>query len=238
MKVLKGFPIGLMVVLTAAGSTSAAAQGLVEAHERGSFGAAAILARPVGEFQQFVDFGGGLNLFGVLELAPGSGFGVRVDGTFLMYGSETRAVPFSQTIPSILLDLTTTNSIVSAGIGPQFTVGHGRMRAYAYGLAGFSYFTTVTSIRDVDGFESIAQTTNFDYTTFALSGGGGLRLQLSRGAKPVHLDLGVVAVQNGDAEYLREGSIREAADGSVFYTPIRSQANLVNFKLGMAVSLF
>jgi hypothetical protein len=212
-------------------------RGLVESYERGSFGGSVILAQPVGEFDQFVGLGGGLNLFGVVGLAPKAGLGLRIDGTFLVYGNESQPVPFAGS-PRIELEMTTTNSIATFGIGPQLTVGRGVLSAYGYGLAGFSYFSTFSNLNDLDYGESIATTTNFDDTTWSFSGGGGIRVRLGNGAKPVALDFGVVALQNGRAEYLRRGSIREAADGSVFYTPIRSEANLVNFKLGITAVVF
>jgi len=50
VEMVAGFPPGVDP-----SQVAVVAQGLVEVHERGSFGGSVILGRPMGEFQQFVD---------------------------------------------------------------------------------------------------------------------------------------------------------------------------------------
>jgi hypothetical protein len=224
-------------VLSAFGS-SARAQGLREVMPSKLFGGGLTLAVPVGEFDRFVDVGGGLNGFAVINFDRDGYVGIRFDGAILWYGNENWTAPLSPTIPWVLVDVNTDNFITSFGLGPQFTLGRGPIRPYAYGTVGFSYFATVTSARGTANIDPFASSTNFDDVTFALAAGGGLLLQLSRGRTPVSLDLNVYTLQNGQTEYLREGSIRDNRDGTISVIPIRSEANLVGFRLGVAVGVF
>ncbi|MFQ6045429.1 MAG: hypothetical protein ACE5PT_03590 [Gemmatimonadales bacterium] len=224
--------LALAVAVTSAGEAqrrSPAPQGLL--------GINGSVLRPVGEFRDFVDWGGGLGLYGVFHLDRGGTIGIRLDGSFMVYGHESFEAPFSETIHRVRLEVNTDNAIVSLGIGPQLSLDLGRLRPYAYGTAGFSYFATVSSVRGTDSSEGFASTTNFDDATLALGGGGGLLVRVKGGPHPVSIDLAVQGIYNGEAEYLREGGIRENANGSLTLLPIVSQANNVTFKFGVAVGL-
>lgn len=204
----------------------------------GLLGITALVARPVGEFRSFVDWGGGIGLYGVVNFDRGRHVGLRFDGSYVMYGHERFSVPLSLTIPRVWVDVTTTNSIASLGIGPQLTLARGPFRPYVYGTAGFSYFATVSSVGDTDFYyDDVVSSTNFDDVTLALTAGGGILLRLSRGRHPVALDLSAQTTYNGEAEYLRKGGIIDRPDGSVFIQPIRSEANLVVFRMGVAIGL-
>lgn len=230
---------GLVVaaVLGATAVSTAGAQ-LVEARApRGLLGINAQLARPVGEFQRYVDWGGGLQLYGVLHLDPNRMFGIRVDGAFLIYGHESYQTPLGPRIARILVDVDTDNYIFSLGVGPQITIGRGALRPYAFGTAGFSYFATISSVGGSADVGDFASTTNFDDLTFALAAGGGILLRVSRGKHPVALDLSVQSTRNGQAEYLRRGGIVEEPDGTLVLFPIRSETNLVTFRAGVAVGI-
>lgn len=213
------------------------AQGLRVA-PRALLGISGTLGRPVGEFQQFVGWGGGLDGYGLIPLPGSSSMGLRVEGSLLIYGHESYRTPFSSTVRRVTVDVNTDNFIFGLGVGPQLTLGHGRIRPYLFGTAGLSYFATISSVEgtadfDDDGFSS----TNFDDFTFALNGGGGLLIGLSRGRHPVSLDLSAVTRYNGEAVYMRRGGIIERADGSLTLETIRSQANLVSFRVGIAIGL-
>lgn len=234
-----GWLVGLAVI-TGASVPALHAQGggLREVRPRGAVGGHVVLAFPVGEFENFVDFGGGLGAFALVNLDRDGVVGLRFDGSLLLYGSETVRRPLSQTVQRVFVDVTTNNFIVSLGVGPQFTVGRGVVRPYVFGTVGFAYFATESSVRGTADFDSFASSTNFDDVTLALSSGGGLVIQLSRGRHPVSLDLSASMQRNGRTRYLREGSIRERADGSVYFTPIESEANLMVVKAGVSVGVF
>ena len=208
-----------------------------EAQDRSLFGISGVLARPVGEFQDFVDWGGGVDLYGVINLSRRGPLGIRIDGSFLVYGHETLRQPLSNTIRRVMVDVDTDNLIGSLGVGPQLTLGHGPLRPYVYGTVGFSYFATVSSASGTADAEAFASSTNYDDVTTALTAGGGLLLRISRGKHPVSLDLSAQKTYHGETTYLREGSLLESPDGSISFIPIRSETNLVTFRVGIAIGV-
>ncbi len=62
-------------------------------------------------------------------------------------------------------------------------------------------------------------------------------MSLTNGRHPVSLDFSVQSTYNGEAEYLRRGGVRDNPDGSITVFPIRSDANLLSFRVGVAVRL-
>jgi hypothetical protein len=199
------------------------------------FGGQPLYARPVGEFHDYVEHGGGLNLNVVWPVRVESPFALRADGGLIVYGSETRRLCFPGSC-RIDLDLTTTNSIAFLNIGPQLMVPGGPVRPYANAGVGFSYFGTTSSIEGSSSTnEPFASTNNFDDVTFAWAGGGGLLIALSQGRTPVMLDLGARYYGNGQTEYLKKGDIIDHPDGSITINPTRSEANLMTFQIGVTV---
>ncbi len=225
----------LLVPFTAEAQRRSSARELRE--PGGLLGINVMLARPVGEFQDFVDWGGGFGVYGVVNFDRGRHIGLRFDGTYVLYGHESFTVPLSFTIPRVGVDVTTTNYIVALGVGPQLTLARGPFRPYVYGTAGFSYFATESSVGGTHDYYDFARSTNFDDVTLALTAGGGLLLRLSRGRHPVALDLSAQSTYNGPAEYLRRGGIIDRPDGTIIVRPIRSEANLVVFRAGLAIGL-
>lgn len=199
------------------------------------FGVQGIYGRPVGEFRDYVQHGGGLagNVF--FPIAGARAIALRADGGFLVYGSERNRVCFSGTVGCrVELDLTTTNSIGYLNVGPQLMLPEGQVRPYINGGFGLSYFATTSSVEGSNNNEPFASTTNFDDLTFALQGGGGLLVRMTGGRTPVFLDIGARYNGNGEVEYLKKGDIQDTPTGIVF-TPTRSQANLVTFQIGVTV---
>ncbi len=205
--------------------------------KRSLFGISGVLARPVGEFQDFVDWGGGIDLYGVISLSRRVPVGMRIDGSFLSYGHESFQQPLSNTIRRVTVDVDTDNLIASLGVGPQLTLGQGALRPYVYGTVGFSYFATVSSVSGTADPDAFASSTNYDDVTAALTAGGGLLLRISSGKHPVSLDLSAQKTYNGETTYLRKGSLLESPDGSISFIPIRSETNLVTFRVGVAIGV-
>jgi hypothetical protein len=212
--------------------------GLEEAHPRAEVGGGISLAFPVGQFGNFVDFGGGLNGFAVINLDRAARFGLRLDAAFMLYGTETVQRPLSLTIPEVTVDVTTNNFIVSVGVGPQFTLTHGPVRPYVFGTLGFSYFATESSASGTADTEPFASSVNFDDFTFALASGAGLLITVSSGRTPIALDFGMGFLRNGRTRYLREGSLRVAPDGGITFTPIESETNMLVARVGVSVGIF
>ncbi len=196
------------------------------------------VAQPVGEFGDYIGAGFGLGGHFLYAIAPSSGLGLRVDGGFVNYGSERYSSPISSTIGGrILVDVTTSNNILLLGAGPQLMLPSGRVRPYLFGTAGLAYFVTESSLRGTRGGEDFANTTNFDDLTFAYGGGTGVYVPVRGGRLPISIDVGARFHRNGRARYLREGSIRDEPNGSISYTPIESETDLVTFHVGVSAAL-
>lgn len=223
----------LLVTLVLAMPLSVHAQGLVRL-PKGLIGFNGSLARPTGEFRDFVDWGGGLGLYGVVNVDRRNQIGLRMGTSLVVYGHESYPSQISPSIGRIWVDVNTENFIVDFGVGPQITLGRGPMRPYLYGTAGFSYFATVSSLDGFDGGPDFAHTTNFDDLTYALTGGGGFLVDLSR---KVAIDMSAQWTLNGEVDYLTEGDIVDNWDGSITVYPIRSEANLMTFRFGLAIAL-
>lgn len=219
--------LGLAVMLPVA---EAGAQPQVE----GLGGGSLLIGIPVGEFENFVGASPGFSLYGLANFGERGILGLRLDGSLIFYGRETRRRPLSQTVQLIEVDVTTENTIASIIIGPQLTAPGGSVRPYLNAGLGFSYFSTESRVSGSSEFEEFASTTNFDDFTFALASGAGLWIRLSR---KLFLDLSGRYLRNGRVRYLREGSIIEAADGSISFTPIESETNMLLIQVGVSVSL-
>ena len=194
------------------------------------------VSQPIGDFGDFIGTGYGLTGGFVWNLDRDRVFGIRAEGGFVQYGSETiGGCLVSCRVP---VDVTTSNDIAFGGIGPQISVPVGLFRPYINATAGFTYFFTHSSISDTDEYDSGAYDhTNHDDIVFALTGGGGVLIPISMRTVPVLLDLGATVHRNGQATYLRKGSIRDLPDGSIVINPIRSEANFVTYKIGISIGI-
>ena len=223
---------GVALALTA---QTATAQDLVPVR-RNVLGFSAALMQPTGEFEQFVRWGGGLNMNFVAGLHREGILGLRVEGSVLWYGHEHYDVWMGPRLPYSYFRVNTDNFIGTLGVGPQLTLGNGPVRPYGFGLAGVSYFATTSSLEGDYG-ETWDSQLNYDDATLGLSAGGGLLVQLGGRSHPLYLDLGAQWTYNGRTTYLREGSMIEYPDGSMVILPIRSEANHWVFRLGVAVGI-
>ena len=194
------------------------------------------LAVPLGDFRTYVDFGGGPGIGGVLFLDEDRIVGLRAEGNYLVYGVERNNVPL---VPYVDLVRETTNSIVTAGVGPQVYLGSGAIRPYMYGTFGFSYFVTSTNLSGTYDQEPIASTTNHSDFRWAFVGGGGLSVRVRGGENPLSVDLSAAYRYNGPAEYLANGTanLERRRGGGWVANPIRSEANLMTFRVGVSAGV-
>lgn len=201
-------------------------------------GVQGMYARPVGEFRDYVRNGAGLSGNIVWPITPEGPVALRVDGGFIVYGSETKRVCFGGGVGCrIELDLTTTNSIGYINIGPQLMTHRGAVRPYVNAAVGGSYFGTTSKVEGSGDSEPFASTTNFSDYTLQWAGGGGILIPLSMRRTAVFLDLGVRYNGNGQVEYLKRGDIVDHPDGTITFTPTRSDANLLTFQVGVTVGI-
>lgn len=194
--------------------------------------------QPHGEFADFVGHSWGVGGSFLYALDHAGLIGLRVDVSYLRYGHERQTVPLSPTIGGrILVDVTTDNNILLAGVGPQLLFPRGPVMPYLTGAIGLASFFTQSSVQGSDTQQPFASTTNYRDNAFAWSGAGGLYIALKKGAKPIALDLGARYQANGNVRYLRQGSIVDNPDGTISFTPTRSQANMIIYHVGVTFGL-
>jgi len=222
------------VLLAAAVPAAAQRYGLREVRDIGTGGINLVVAVPVGEFRRTVDVAGGVDVFGTLNLGRGSPVALRLDGSYLLYGHDSRIV----TQPYAPLAINTTYSIATFGVGPQLTIGTGPVKLYGFGTFGASYISARSSYRvDGCGCETFGSATDFDDWTAALQTGGGLLVVVNSRHAPVALDLGARYLYNGDAWYVSPGDVVPQPNGDVFVYPAHSRADLVMLHVGVSVGI-
>ena len=204
----------------------------------GAAGASFSYGRPVGDFLRYVREGYGFDAFMRVKLEPSGVLSLKLDGGLVVYGNETFRVPLSETVGGrILVDVTTSNNIVWLGLGPQVTIPMGFIRPYGNASIGFSYFFTESHVEGSDDAFEFARTTNFSDAAFRYGFGWGVLFPFQAGTSEWAIDLGAIYHGNGQMRYLREGSIIDLPDGDILLRPIRSDANLLTYRIGFSVSL-
>lgn len=194
------------------------------------------LAVPQGEFADFVNTGYGVGANLTFMLDDKGTAGVRLFGSWIEYGRSTETLAFPG-LPGLFVDLTTSNSIYSFGVGPEFQLSRGAVRPYLHGAIGLSNFVTSTSAEGTDDEDPFASSTNFNDWTVAYQGGGGLMFQVSHGKNPVLIDAGVRWQSHGRTRYLREGSLDQDGDGDITIEPVESKTDLLVITAGVQIGI-
>jgi hypothetical protein len=194
------------------------------------------LAVPQGEFADFVNTGYGVGANLTFMLDDKGMAGVRLFGSWIEYGRTTETLAFPG-LPGLFVDLTTSNSIYSFGVGPEFQLSRGAVRPYLHGAIGLSNFVTSTSAEGTDNTEPFARSTNFNDWTVAYQGGGGLMFQVSHGKNPILIDAGVRWQSHGRTRYLREGSLDQDGDGDIMIEPVESKTDLLVITAGVQIGI-
>lgn len=204
-----------------------------------ALGIAFSVSEPKEDFRKNV--GKGLGVTGTFQyhVDRAGWFSLRFDGSWFQYGREKNRVPFSGTVGGrVLVDVSTTNSILGLAAGPEIGVPGGPVRPYLNAAFSGLLFRTVSSVRRIGGDdETIASTTNLSDWTRAWVVGGGFRVPLGGSELPAELDLGVRYHRGGQASYLREGSIVDRPDGSVGIVPLTSRTPFLVYSVGVRFRL-
>ena len=198
---------------------------------------------PQGEFGDALGaVGGGLSVTALYPI-PRSPVAVGVEGTGLLYGYESRRVPFSLTVPDVAVDVTTSNNVALGLAVLRLQVPDGPVRPYVDGLVGASYLWTQTTVGDERDGYALASSTNYDDLALAVGAGLGLQARvyrgLSREGRPydVLLDARVRYLAGGEATYLDRGDLARYSDGTVGVSPRRSRTDLLLPQFGVTFRL-
>ena len=202
---------------------------------RGFVGVSLVAADAVGDLGFLVDQGFGLEVAAGAPMTEDGHLRVRGDVGVIVYGYER--LSYCGITCRAGSDLTTTNSILFGGIGPEVVFATGKVEPYVHASAGLSYFVTMSSVDDNDGYGSYNETTNLSDLVFGVKYGGGVRFQVGGHHRPIYLDFGIDRHDNGIANFLTRGDIEDHPDGSVTIFPNRSEANLVTFRFGVSIGL-
>jgi hypothetical protein len=235
MKIFKPLTSLSLIILLSLGAASVFAQ------DRFQAGGHFMLGYPQNEFKQNVENTGLGGNFDFAYRFPRSYFSAGVSFGFLIYGNERRAEPLSLTIPDLIVDVRTTNSILLCHLFLRLQAPQGGLRPYLDGLVGLNYLTTDTSIDGHDGSEDDRiSSNNFNDLALSYGMGGGVMISLvdfreagnGRRVLSLDFDLGVRYLKGGEAEYLKKGSVHRE-DGIVTYDVYRSRTDLLKVNIGI-----
>jgi len=196
---------------------------------------------PVGEFGAHVSASPGIGVSGVIRRSDRAVVGVRLDGYYLIYGSDTRRMSPALVAdlvdvppPSDATDVTTENRIHVLLAGPQIGVRGRDAGAYVSVAAGLSRLATTSSVTVVDPLsedgEVTLSATNFEHYGLAWAGSAGLDIRL---ADNISLAIDAQYLHNCRTRYVEEGSLR-IDQTSASFTPTESAANLVVVQIGVS----
>jgi hypothetical protein len=202
----------------------------------GFVGLSFVAGNPLGDLGSFFDQGFGFELEGAWPMTEDRRLRLRTDLGVLIYGHE-RIGMCHPVGCRIGVDLTTTNNIFFAGVGPEYAFTTGAFEPYVFGTMGLSYFATISSLSGPDEYRDYFDTTNYSDVVMAFRFGGGARVRVHSGRHPASLDFGLERHQNGIANFLTEGDILDNPDGSITLFPNRSDANLLTFRFGVSIGI-
>ncbi|MCK5145472.1 hypothetical protein KAR48_01885 [bacterium] len=160
-----------------------------------------------------------------------------VSASFNIYGTQTWSEPLAG---PVFVDVTTTNALINAFLFLRIEPAHGVVRPYADALLGFNYLTTDSRIDDIDEYEEIASSKNFDDFTSAYGLGGGLHIRVWQateqleGPSALHIDLGFRYIKGGEARYLKKGGIEQVGNNFIYHIN-RSTTNYLSVNIGVSV---
>jgi hypothetical protein len=198
-----------------------------------------LLGSPQKEFRKNVD-NVGFGIAGNAGYAPeDTPFMLGVEFGFMNYGSSDRREAFSTTIPDVFVKVSTTNNFILGHAILRLQPNTRVFRPYLQGMIGFNYLFTETKIENVNVTgQEVASSNNLSDGAFSYGGGAGLMFLVHRAndgsVMDLFVDLGARYVFGGEAEYLKEGSIRNV-NGRVVYDILKSRTDLLVVQVGISV---
>ncbi len=199
-----------------------------------------MVGSPQREFRKNVD-NVGFGIAGNIGFAPeGTPVMLGLEFGFMNYGSTDRREPFSTTIPDVFVNVSTTNNFILGHAILRLQPNTGSLRPYLQGMVGFNYLFTETKIENINvPGQEVASSNNLSDGAFSYGAGAGVLIWVyspaeGDGLSDIFVDLGARYVFGGEAEYLKEGSIR-SANGRVEYDILKSKTDLLVFHIGASV---
>ncbi|MDZ7339740.1 MAG: hypothetical protein ONB27_00180 [candidate division KSB1 bacterium] len=197
---------------------------------------------PQGEFANNVN-NNGYGLSGHFGYQfPGTPLTVGASLGFLIYGMESRREALSPNIPDIVVEVETTNNILTGHLmmRVQPIASDSPFKPYLEGLFGFNYLWTETRLKDWDWDEDDdISSKNYDDAAMSYGGGAGLMIRVYQGKKEnsegfysINVDLGARYLFGGEAAYLKKGDIKRL-NNQVIFTPSRSTTDLLMTNIGV-----
>lgn len=195
---------------------------------------------PQGEFRQNVE-SNGFGIDGVIVWKPVySPVSFGLDLGFYTYGNADRKEIFNPNIPEVTIRVRTTNNIFTGHLLMRLDPVEGRVEPYIDGLVGLNYLWTESKVEDEDDMDEIASSTNFEDSAFSYGLGGGIKFQVARSISEIgsvsrwYIDLRVRYLFGGEAEYLKEGALRNN-NGTLSYDTNNSRTHLFTAGIGFVV---
>ena len=197
------------------------------------------LGFPQGEFKNNVD---SIGLGGTGHFAynfPRSSISVGAHFGILVYGRESSTESFSTQILDFDLNEVTTNMIFMCHFLLRVQPQKGIIRPYLDGLIGFNYIWTDTSVKSHRSGEThnIAISNIQNDLVLSWGTGGGVMIRVyskkrkKRNPFVIYIDLGAHYVWSKEAEYMKEGSIRQEND-QILYDIYKSTTDLLTGHIG------
>jgi opacity protein-like surface antigen len=197
---------------------------------------------PTGEFGSHVSTSAGLGSTTLHNIDKRGIMGLRVDGYYLLFDSETRMLPpglVAQLVdiapPYGSTEVTTENKLYSLLAGPQIGFRSGAVRGFVNGGIGITRFATESYVEVCDPSaedgRSEERNTNFAHYTFAWASGGGLEFDLGSNFS---LLLATQYLNNGTSRYVKQAELDLRPDGAVDFLPTESEANLVVLQIQLS----
>lgn len=224
----------LLLFLSVLGLPAAIAQNF-------SFGLSIDGGFPQGNFKRNVERNG-IGIEGIAAYShPNSPLTLGINLGFYNYGNQSRKEIFNPNIPEVRVGVRTSNNIFTGHLFTRLEAKERTVRPYVDALVGLNYLFTESKVEDDDRIETIASTTNFDDTAFSYGLGGGLKFKIATSHDDMgneldwFIDLRARYLFGGEAEYLREGALRNN-NGTLVYDTSHSSTDLFTVGLGFVVA--
>ena len=200
-------------------------------------GGSFMLGYPQGDFRKNVDqLGFGFQIQGMFWTPTHEKpFSIGIDGGYLMYGHTSERREWTG-FPGVYLNLTRTNSMANLHLVLQVSPFFGTVRPYFEGLFGGTYIWTTSEVKNENGNQQIASSTNYDDFTWSYGGGGGILFKLADNLEKVsalYLDIKARYLFGTEASYLTEQSITVNNLGQTIYNAKRSTTDFFTFHIGV-----